>query len=199
MAILTHVRWYIIVVLIWIYLIINDVEHLLCACWSFVCLWRSVCLAISHFLIELFVFLLSCMSCLYILETNPLSHCLKIYSPIFELSFHFVCGFFCTKVKFFLQKLSPICLFLFLFSLLKEMDQKRIAMTYVKECSIFSSKSFIVSSFTFRSLIHFEFIFVYSVRECPNSNLSHVVVQFSQHHLLKKLSFPTLYSVHNLF
>uniref|UniRef100_A0A8D1GPF0 Uncharacterized protein n=1 Tax=Sus scrofa TaxID=9823 RepID=A0A8D1GPF0_PIG len=33
---------------------------------------------------------------------------------------------------------------------------------------VFSSKSFIVSSLTFRSLIHFEFIFVYGVRECSN-------------------------------
>ena len=34
---------------------------------------------------------------------------------------------------------------------------------------MFSSKSFIVSSLTFRSLTHFEFIFVYGVRECSNS------------------------------
>ena len=31
-----------------------------------------------------------------------------------------------------------------------------------------SSKSFIVSGLTFRSLIHFEFMFVYGVRECCN-------------------------------
>ena len=31
---------------------------------------------------------------------------------------------------------------------------------------MFSSKSFIVSDLTFRSLIHFEFIFVYGVRVC---------------------------------
>ena len=31
---------------------------------------------------------------------------------------------------------------------------------------MFSSKSFIVSGLTFRSLIHLEFIFVYGVREC---------------------------------
>ena len=30
---------------------------------------------------------------------------------------------------------------------------------------MFSSKSFIVSGFTFRSLIHFEFIFVYGVKD----------------------------------
>ena len=40
-------------------------------------------------------------------------------------------------------------------------------MIYVIECSpMFSSKSFIGSGLTFRSLIHFEFIFVYGVREC---------------------------------
>ena len=54
---------------------------------------------------------------------------------------------------------------------------------------MFSSKSFIVSSLTFRSLIHFEFIFVYGVRERSNFILLHVAVQFSQHHLLTRLSF----------
>ena len=54
---------------------------------------------------------------------------------------------------------------------------------------MFSSKSFIVSGLTFRSLTHFEFIFVYGVRECSNFILLHVAVQFPQHHLLKRLSF----------
>ena len=31
----------------------------------------------------------------------------------------------------------------------------------------FSSEGFIESGFTFQSLIHFEFIFAYGVRECP--------------------------------
>ena len=55
---------------------------------------------------------------------------------------------------------------------------------------MFSSKSFIVSGLTFRSSIHFEFIFVYGVRKSSNFILLHVTVQFSQHHLLKKLSLP---------
>ena len=54
---------------------------------------------------------------------------------------------------------------------------------------MFSSKSLIVSGLTFRSLIHFEFIFVYGVRECSHFILLHVAVQFSQNHLLKRLSF----------
>ena len=46
-----------------------------------------------------------------------------------------------------------------------------------------------VSKLTCRSLIHFEFIFVYGVRECCNFILLHVAAWFSQHHLLKRLSF----------
>ena len=55
---------------------------------------------------------------------------------------------------------------------------------------MFSSKSFIISGLTFRSLIHFEFIFLYGVRKCSNFILSHVTVQFSQHHLVKRLPLP---------
>ena len=54
---------------------------------------------------------------------------------------------------------------------------------------MFSTKSLIVSGLTFRSLIHFEFISVYGVRECSDFIHLHVAVQFSQQHLLKRLSF----------
>ena len=50
-----------------------------------------------------------------------------------------------------------------------------------------------VSGLTFRSLIHFEFIFVYGVRKCSSFSLLQVVDQFSQHHLLRRLSFFPLY------
>ena len=54
---------------------------------------------------------------------------------------------------------------------------------------MFSSRSFIVSGLMFRCLIHFEFIFVYGVRKCYSFILLQVIDQFSQHHLLKRLSF----------
>jgi len=54
---------------------------------------------------------------------------------------------------------------------------------------MFSSKSFIVSGLTFRSSIHFEFIFLYGVRKRSSFIPLHMVDQFSQHHLLKCLSY----------
>ena len=53
---------------------------------------------------------------------------------------------------------------------------------------VFSFRSCIVSGLTFRSLIHFEFIFVCHVRKCSSFILLQVVDQFSKHHLLKRLS-----------
>ena len=46
----------------------------------------------------------------------------------------------------------------------------------MSECVLpmFSSKSYIVSALTFRSLIHFEFVFVYGFRECSSFILLYV-------------------------
>ena len=52
---------------------------------------------------------------------------------------------------------------------------------------MFYIKSFIASCLTFRSLINFDFIFVYGVRKCSTFILFQVTVQFSQRRLLKRL------------
>ena len=65
---------------------------------------------------------------------------------------------------------------------------------YVRECSAyvflleFSSTA---SGLTFKSLIHFEFVFVCGVRRCSDFIRLHVAVQFSQHCLLKRLLSPS--------
>ena len=58
----------------------------------------------------------------------------------------------------------------------------------------FHSKSFIVSCLTFRSIIHFEVIFLHGVRECSNFILLLVALKFSQHHLMKSFFFSIVYS-----
>ena len=54
---------------------------------------------------------------------------------------------------------------------------------------MFSSRSFMVSGLRFKSSIHFELIFVYGVKYWSSFIPLHMAIQFSQHHLLKRLSF----------
>ena len=47
-----------------------------------------------------------------------------------------------------------------------------------------------IPNLTCRSLIHFEFVFLYSVAKCSNLMPLLVAVQFFQHRLMKRLFFP---------
>ena len=127
------------------------------------------------------------LSCLFILEINLLL--VRSFANIFSqsLGFHFVYGFLAIQKLFSLIR-SDLFIFVFI-SLTLEDRSKNIAAIYLKLCSVFSSRSFRVSCLTLRSFIYFEFIFLYGARECSNFILSHVAVQFFQHHLLKRLPF----------
>ena len=104
------------------------------------------------------------------------------------------CLFVLFRVSFAVQKLlslirSHLFIFVFIVITLAGVSGK-VLLLFISESvwPMFFSKSFIVSGLIFRSLIHFEFIRV----RCLEGFYCHsvtVAVQFSQHHLLNKLSF----------
>ena len=145
----------------------------------------------AHFLIELgFFFILSCISCLYILKSKPLT--VALLGNILSQSVG--CLFILFMVSFAVQKLwsliwSYFLIFAFISFALGAWS-KKILLWFMSKNVLprFSSRSLMVSCFTFKSLSHFEFIFVYSMREHSNFIDLPEAVQLSQHHLLKRLS-----------
>ena len=153
------------------------------------CLFRSS----AHFSTGLFVsLLLNCMSYLYILEINPLS--VTSFANIFSQSVG--CLFFLFVVSLAVRKLIRLIrshLFILLLFLVPWGTDIR------KHCYDLCQRMFCLCSLLvlwclvliFKSLSHFEFcVCVYGVRVCSNFIDLHAAVQLSQHHLLKRLSFP---------
>ena len=110
------------------------------------------------------------------------------------------CLFVLFMVSFAVQKLLSLIgshfLFLFcFFPLFWETDRKRYGYDSCQSVlPMFSSKSFIVSSLTFRSLINFEFIFEYGVKECSNFIFFTCSCPFFPAPFIEETVFPPLYS-----
>ena len=132
--------------------------------------------------------ILSCMRCLYILETHLLSAV-----SFANISSHSEdCLFALCMVSFAVQKfLSLIRYIYFILITLGGGSEKDLAIC-PRSVLCFPLR-ISVSGLTYRSLIYFEFIFMHGVRECPNFILLHKAIQFFQHYLLKEAVFAPLY------
>ena len=157
-----------------------------CVSWPSVCpLWKKyLFMPFVHFYTGLFVLLiLTYMSYLWILDIN--SSWDMLFENISSLSIGCLFVLLC---KIFLVWCTH-CLLLLLFPSLVETDPKKYCWNRCQSLlPILSFRSFMFSGFTFKSLIHFEFM--YGVRKWLGFILLDVAVQFSQYQLLDHL-LPT--------
>ena len=130
------------------------------------------------------------------LELNPLL--VAWFADIFSHPVGYL--FILFMVSFAVQKLLSLIrfhLFIFVFIYITLGDKsKKIIMQFMSKSvlPVFSSRSIIIRVLH-KSLVHFEFIFVHGVRECSDFILSHVAVQFSQHHCLFSIVLPPCFGL----
>ena len=135
-----------------------------CSCYPSVCLlWRNVYLGLLPIFDWVVCFLLlGCMICLYILEVNPLS--VASFANIVSQSIG--CLFVLFMVSFAVQRFislikSHLFIFAFVSIALGDWPKKTLAWFMSENVlPMFSSRSFMVSCLIFKSLSHFEFIFM---------------------------------------
>ena len=99
-------------VLIYIYLMISDIEHLLCTCWLFICLLWEKCLFRSSvlFLIISFDFFVVVTIAIHMSFYMFWIYGLQIFFPLCRLTFLYVYCLFCCSED--VVRCSPACWFL---------------------------------------------------------------------------------------
>ena len=132
------------------------------------------------------------MSSLYILDINILS--VLLFENIFS---HWVVFFFLLLIISLMSRSSNLIVssvnFRVYFSLTDRSKKMLLWLMPESVLPMFSSRNFLVSVLTFKYLICFKIICVYSMRKYSNIIVLHLVVQFSQHHLLKRMSIVCSY------